>query len=123
ALVHLPHPLGEAGPLAARLVADLLAALARDNPAVLVLPPCLGVVEVVGLARPRAEDVGRLGHPRVLVQPLVPCRRLGRAVNAPVAQPQEPRLALVAVRPLDVLDGPPRVVVRRVAVLPPLLAV
>src|SRR5207248_11344886 len=48
---------------------------------------------------------------------------LRRTVDAAVAEPQEPRLILVAVRPLDVLDGPLRVVVGRVAVLPPLLAV
>src|SRR5262249_25128432 len=66
---------------------------------------------------------GRLGDLRVLVQALVPGRGLGRAVDVPVAQPQKPRLALVAVLALDVLDSPFGVVVRRVAVLPLLLAV
>src|SRR5262249_29368507 len=71
----------------------------------------------------RAEQIAWFGNLRLLVQPLVPRRRLRRPGAAPVAEPQEPRLRFVAVRPLDVLDSPLRVVVGRVAVLPFLLAV
>src|SRR5262249_3025445 len=118
-----PPPVGEGGALAARLVTDLLGTLARDGASVVVLEPRLGVIQIIGLARTRAEEVGRLGNLRVLVEPLVPRCRLRRAVDVAVAEPEEPGLALVAVGPLDVLDGPLRVVVGRVAVLPPLLAV
>src|SRR5262249_5799436 len=123
ALVHLPYPVREPGPLAPGLVAHLLAALAGDDLAVAGAPPRGRVLRVVRLARPGPEGVGRLGHLGVLVRAPVPGRGRRGAVDAAVAQPQEPRLALVPVRALDVVDGPFRVVVRRVAVLPPLLAV
>src|SRR5688500_9088286 len=93
------------------LVAEGLAAAAGDRSPLVIAEPRLGAVQIIGLARPRGENVGRDADRVVFVNPLVPRRRSCGAVHTAVTQPEVPGLRRIAVFAANELAGPAGVVV------------